>query len=106
MSTRVILPNKYRSEILPVVFDFTSVLPAGDTISGSPICSMSVYLGVDATPNAMVGVAATVSGGTKVTQNVQNGVVGVTYVLRCAVATVAGWTLIMDGFLTVLPDQP
>ena len=104
---RVILPNKYRAEVLTLLFDFTSQLVPGDALggTGSPVVTISVYQGVDASPAAMLSGSAS-NVGNVLHQNVQNGVVGVTYTVRAAASTTGGATLVQQGFLTVMPDQP
>jgi hypothetical protein len=102
---RVILPNKYVAEAMPVFFDFTSQLSQGDAISGTPTVTCTPYMGTDGAAAGMP-VGATVVSGNIVRQKLQQGVAGVTYTVTCTAATTIGHTLIQQGFLTVLPSQP
>lgn len=102
---RVILPNKYVGEAISITFDFTSSLVQSDSLTGTPTCAVTPYLGSDGGAAAMVSGTATRSGNV-VRQQIINGVAGVTYTVMCAASTVLGNSIRLQGFLTVLPSQP
>lgn len=101
-TSRTQLPSKYITDTINVVFDFTSRLAIGETIT-SQVCTCTVFSGLDSTPGSVINGAATVSG-TQVTQSVKGGVVGVLYNIQCVVTTSASQTLTMQGYLAILPS--
>lgn len=96
---RITLPSKYSGDTLKQVFDFASMIVAGETISSAQtFCT--VYSGVDSNPQIVVNGAATISG-TQVTQSFTGGVEGTLYWVRCQVVTSASQTLNLQGVLAV-----
>lgn len=73
-------------ESIPVEFDFTLQLGTGETLTGSPVVTITVASGTDANPGAMITTPAQISG-TTVLQEVTGGVNGVNYYLSCSCAT-------------------
>ncbi len=105
--SRVILPTKLASEVkLYNQFDFTSILPSGDSITGTPTFTASVYSGTDANPGGIIVGGSTVIVGAVVSTKIQAGVLGVIYELLCSASTVGGLTLELAGYLAVVPDLP
>ena len=102
MSSRVTFPPKLQGSTQNVTFDFISLLAVGETISTKTVTN-TVYSGVDASPSAMISGSAS-SSGTIVTQAITAGVVGVIYYLTCTITTSASQTLVLTGFLTVIPN--
>ena len=102
MSSRVTLGAKHASEIVSEVFDFTSRLAAGETISAATVTAF-VYSGSDPTPAALISGPAAISGG-KVTQRVTGGFMGNVYDLVCTATTSVGQVLQITGYLVVSPD--
>ena len=100
--TTVVFDPKLSGETRTLTFDFISSLAAGETLSTQSVTA-SVYSGVDATPAAIISGSASASG-TKVTQKITAGTVGVIYKLLCTVTTSAGQTLQLAGFLAIIPD--
>ena len=98
----IAFPPKHASAIKKLVFDFISDLAVGETISTQTVTA-SVWSGTDASPSAIINGAATAAG-TKVTQTITGGVVGVFYKLTCTITTSAGQTLIMIGYLAIISD--
>ena len=90
---------KFVTEIKPLSFDFSQVLATGETLSTAS-CSVLVIDGVDANPSNLLSSGASIVG-SKVYQQVQNGVAGVTYRLVVTVTTSAGSTLVALGDLPV-----
>ena len=102
MLSRVSLPPKPVSSTESYIIDFTDALTAGSTISTQSVTA-SVYSGTDASPSAIVSGVATASG-TKVTQKITAGTVGVIYQLTWTVTTSDSLTLKKLGFLAIVPD--
>lgn len=100
--SRVTLNCKVVNETRKETFDFTSRLAIGETISSATV-TCTVYSGTDATPSSVISGVATISG-TKVTQLVTAGVLGVIYLLTCAATTSAGQILELQAFLPIVPD--
>lgn len=99
---RAILDSKLQGETRTYTFDFISQLAVGETISTKAVAA-TVYSGTDANPSAIVSGAAG-SSGTKVTQSITGGVLGVLYTLICTITTSTGQTLQMSGFVAVVPN--
>lgn len=95
-------PPKFVGSSLFADFDFASVLDVGETVSSAVVTS-TVYSGTDASPSSMISGSASASG-TTVTQLITGGVEGVMYYLTCTITTSNGQTLIMTGFLAVIPN--
>lgn len=102
MLTRVDFPPKPVSSTESYVVDFVDAIPAGDSISSQSV-SASTYSGTDASPSAIISGSATASG-TKVTQKLTAGTLGVIYQLTWTAGTAGGLTLKKMGFLAVVPD--
>ena len=98
---RISIPGKHTSETISQVFDFISLLAIGETLSTASVAA-TVYSGTDASPSSIISGSASISG-TKVTQLITGGTLGVTYSLVCTVTTSASQTLTLMGFLAVVP---
>lgn len=101
--SRITLEGKLAGETELVVFDFTSKMVVGTTIS-TKTTTCSVYSGTDSSPSSVINGAAT-SSGQKVTQSVTGGVLGVVYLLVCTITTSDSQTLILSAFLCIVPNQ-
>lgn len=104
MGSRVILEAKYLAETKKYEFDFASMLAVGETIS-TQTCTATVYSGTDASPSSIISGSATASG-TVVTQAITAGVLGVIYEITCTITTSASQTLVLTGFLSIVPKLP
>ena len=102
--SRVILSPKLVGETKTITFDFTSMLAVGETISTKSTAA-SVFSGVDGSPSNVISGAASNSGAV-VSQGVTGGVAGTIYNLLCTITTSTSQTLILGGFLAVLPNSP
>lgn len=100
--SRVTFEGKLAGETVTETFDFASRLAASETISTALVTS-TVYSGTDASPSAIISGLAAISG-TKVTQKITAGTLGVVYKLLCTITTSLGQTLQLSGFLAVIPD--
>lgn len=103
MGGMVQLQPKGSAETRRESFDFISKLAAGETISGTPVVTCTVWSGVDASPSNVVSGTASVSG-TKAVQTLTGGIAGVIYKLVCVVVTSLGQTLTLTGYLAVIGD--
>lgn len=92
---------KSSAETIKQVFDFVSRLAVSETISTAAVTA-TVHSGTDASPSSLISGSASISG-TKVTQTLTAGIEGVTYLLTCTVTTSAGQTLILAGYINVVP---
>ncbi len=101
MSSHVIFDPKQAGSTEPRIFDFTSLLAVGETIS-SATTTAAVYSGVDTNPSAVISGSATVSGA-RVTQTLTAGTVGVIYKLTCTANTSLSNVFILTAFLAVVP---
>lgn len=104
MNSRVYLDSKLVNETRTYVFDFASYLAEGETIS-TQVVTAEVYSGTDATPASIISGAATASG-TVVSQKVTAGLAGVIYELTATITTSLGQTLLLVGYLAVVPKLP
>lgn len=97
--SRIVLPIKHSGENKKVVFDFISLLAAGETISTAVVTAIT-WSGTDATPSSLISGSASISS-TKVTQMLTAGVAGVTYALTCTITTSTSQTLKLHGYQTI-----
>ena len=104
MDNRVNLPSKLVSELRRYQFDFASKLASGETIS-TQTCTAAVYSGTDASPSSIISGSASASGSV-VSQNITAGTAGVVYELTCTITTSATRTLLLVGYLAVVPKLP
>ena len=100
MSSHVVFDAKQNGSTEPRVFDYTSQLAVGETIS-SAVVTAAVYSGTDASIAILSG-SPSVSG-PRVTQKFTAGVVGVIYKLTCAATTSASNVLVLTAFLAIIP---
>ena len=101
MTSRIVLEPKNAAETVSIVFDFASQLTGSETVSSATVTA-AVYSGSDSSPSSVISGSATASG-TKVTQKVTAGTLGVTYVLTCTAVTSTSQTLTMIGYLVIIP---
>lgn len=101
-ANRVELPPKRQAEVISPPFDFSSKCQTGDVLT-APVVSVSVWSGVDATPSAVYGGSAPITG-LVVNPVLQAGVVGVLYLVTVKVTASLSGTLELDGILFVQPQ--
>lgn len=104
MSNRQTLAAKYSGETVKYEFDFAGMLASSETIS-TQVCTATVYSGTDASPSSIISGSATASGSV-VTQAITAGTIGVIYEITCTITTSATQTLILTGYLPVVPKLP
>lgn len=94
--------QKYPISLVYGVFDFSSLLTNGQTISTAS-CSVEVWVGVDPSPSAILLGSPTVSG-TVVSQYLQNGVSGVIYRIACQANCSDGTNQVLLAYLPVMAE--
>lgn len=99
---RADLPSKYAAETKLYAFDFSSLLAVGETLSTASVAA-SVYSGTDASPSSLISGSASIASAI-VSQKITAGTAGVIYELACTVTTSAGQTLVLPGYMVVLPE--
>lgn len=104
MTGRVDLPAKLAGETKVYTFDFSSALANGETLS-APAVTASVYSGTDAAPSSLISGVASASGAV-VSQKITGGTLGVLYELLCTVTTSLGQTLLLSGYIAIVPEVP
>lgn len=104
MGSRIVLESKYLAETKKYDFDFASQLAVGETIS-TQVCTATVYSGTDASPSSIISGSASASGSV-VTQAITAGTLGVIYEITCTITTSASQTLVLSGFLSIVPKLP
>lgn len=83
-----VLETKDVEEDVVITFDFSNELATGETLSGTPVVTVSVVKGADASPSAILnGSAVMSSDAKKVLQPVVDGAEGVEYQLKCVCST-------------------
>lgn len=95
---------KYDSETKAVTFDFTSMLAVGETLTSQAVTA-AVFQGEDTAPEDIIDGSASASGAV-VSQMITGGVVGVVYVLVCAVETSNSQDLMMSELVAVVSTNP
>ena len=97
---RATFSGKFVSETKTLTFDFLSLLAIGESISTASV-SAAVYSGTDSSPSSLISGSATITG-SKVTQKITGGVVGVVYLVTCSVTTSTWQALTYSGYQVVL----
>lgn len=100
--SRVLIPPKPVGSTYNQSFDYTSQLAVGETIS-TQVVTATVWQGTDATPSTIISGLASTSGAI-VTQSITGGTLGVIYKLLCTITTSTGQTLLLVGYLAIVPD--
>jgi hypothetical protein len=104
VSGRADLLPKRIGETKTYVFDFSSDLAVGETISSATVTA-TVYSGTDASPSSILSGSDSTSGAV-VSQNITAGTLGVIYELICAATTSLNQVLQQVGLLAIIPDEP
>lgn len=93
-------PVKDPIEKLWATFVYAPALEAGEVILSAAL-SVTLKQGVDATPAAILDGPAVILAGGRVTQRVQSGIDGASYLIRCAATTSTGRVLLLAGIVPV-----
>lgn len=89
MTRRYILDDMHPAERLPVVFPYDKELDPGETLTGTPVLTITLAEGADATPALFLDGAPLVQAD-KVTVRVAGRIDGNTYELQCDAPTSTG----------------
>lgn len=95
-----LLDEKDVAERITVSFGFSAALDAGETLTGAPAVTASVYLGQDSAPASVLTGAASIVGA-NVLQAVTGGIAVTDYELKAVCATSAGRILAVIAILPV-----
>ena len=98
MTQRVVFDPKPEAELFDAVFDFSTDVPTGETITAT--CVATLYSGT--TGVAVPTVGAAVISGDQATHLISVGVAGNTYLLVCTAVVSGGQTLVRSGYLVVV----
>ena len=101
--SRQILAPKRQSETVQVTFDFSEKCAAGETLS-APAVSVSVWSGVDPTPNAIYVTSSAAVSGQTVTLSLQAGVTGVVYLVTVSATGSISTNQKLEGLFAILPE--
>ena len=97
------LPSKLVGERITLDFEFMDDLQWGESISAAEV-EVTVFSGVDNSPSLLIYKAA-VAVNTHVTQQIQAGVPGVIYNIKCTVAGTLGTEASKVSKLAILPTN-
>ena len=98
--SRVTFRSQYASEARNLVFDFSSQLAVGETISSASV-SAAVYSGATGS-TLTLGTDST--SGSQVTCLASAGTEGVTYTVTCEAVTSLGQTVSLTGYVAIIPE--
>lgn len=84
--------------------DFADVLPAGQTIQGTPAVSIALETGDDPTPANILYLGVSVTNGTVVEQRFRLGVPGVIYEITWQVVSTSNEVFEKTTYLAILPN--
>lgn len=96
--------SKYVSETISIIVDFADVLPAGQTIQGTPVVSVALDTGDDPTPANILYLGVSVTNGTIVEQRFRLGVPGVIYEITWQVVSTSNEVFEKTTYLAILPN--
>lgn len=97
--------SKYTAETVSIVLSFADLLSPGDTITGTPVITVTVYTGTDSNPSNLLYQLPTVTKGSVVEQRFRLGIPGVIYHILFTIQTVAGDTFDKESYLAILPED-
>lgn len=89
-------------DVVPAIFDFTSDLASGETIS-SAVCAVSVFTGQDSSPADLLYQTVIITGNI-CEQKIQKGIPGVVYDILLTVITSTGRGVEQVTRIAILPD--
>lgn len=96
--------SKYVSETISIIVDFADVLPAGQTIQGTPTVNVALDTGDDPTPASILYLGVSVTNGTIVEQRFRLGVPGVIYEITWQVVSTSNEVFEKTTYLAILPN--
>jgi len=100
----VVIPTKIQATTIPISVDFISQLVDGEALVSSDV-TLSVFSGVDASPDSMLLGASSLLRNT-ITQTFTGGEIGVVYLLNFAAGTNYGNSIVIQAYLAVVDQTP
>ena len=97
---RITWEAKYADSTKSYVFDFTSQLGIGETISTAVLSAASF----SAASGATITLGTRVISGPRVSVPVSAGTEGAVFLVRCEITTSDGQTLVQVAYLPVIPE--
>lgn len=97
--------TKYVAETISILVDFSDMLSAGDTISGIPTTTITVFSGIDPSPADILYLSPQVHNGTQVEQYIWRGIPGIIYIVNIQITSVAGDTFEKECFLGIIEQD-
>lgn len=99
-----VLPSKLVDERILVIFDFLDLLAWGEVLESASV-EVQVQVGVDSLPQEMLYKVPVIVSGRYVQQQIQAGVPGVLYQVKCHAFTTLGVEYEKYVRLAILPDD-
>lgn len=96
---------KYEAETIPVIADYSLLLPSGVTIVGTPTVSVDLFWGTDNNPTNILYGSVTLPNSTSVQQNIRLGVPGNIYNITFSVIGTDSNAYNIVTHLAILPDS-
>lgn len=101
----IVQASKYESETISIIISFADVISAGDSITGVPVITPTVAIGVDTNPSNILYEGVSIIGGTAVEQRFRLGVPGTIYQLNYKINTVSGDYFEKECYLAIVPSD-
>jgi hypothetical protein len=101
----IVQGSKYKAETISIIMSFADVLASGDSITGTPQITITVYTGIDFNPSILLYQGPTVTNGNTVEQRIRLGIPGVIYHILFTIQTVHGDTFDKESYLAILPED-
>lgn len=95
---------KLTGETVPRYMDFSGQLAPGDSLTGSPTATATVWSGNDSDPSDLI--QSSVTSGNQAVITLTGGESGTIYEVVVSVATTDGYTLEQAAYLAVVPNVP
>lgn len=98
--------SKFREETISVIVSFSDMMDyPGEVISGTPLVSVVVFSGIDASPESILYEGTYVTQGYLVENRYRNGIPGVIYLVTVSATTSLGNSVEKDFYLAILPED-
>lgn len=96
--------SKYNVETISIVVSFSDVIPSGDTITGTPTITVTLFTGFDTNPSGILYQGTTTLNNT-VEQRFRLGIPGNIYQILYKVVTNHGAVFEKECTLAILPEE-
>lgn len=97
--------SKYRAETVSIIVSFADLLAPGDTITGTPTITVTVFTGLDPTPSDLLYQGVSIPNSSTIEQRFRLGIPGVIYHILFSVDTTLGDSLDKECYLAILPED-